>query len=287
MSNYVITSDTTCDLPESYTKEHGIDIIPLYYNLDNVVYGEEQNLEPSDFYNRMRNGTLPTTMACNPESTEKCFRKHLEQGLDILHIAFSSALSSSYNTVAVVGRELAEEFPERKIIVIDSKAASLGEGLYVYKAVCNRTNGMSIEDNAKWLEKNKLHVCHQFTVDDLHHLHRGGRVSKATAIIGTMINVKPVLHVDDEGALVSLSNVHGRKKALNTLVDNMEKTCKGYENDVAFISHGDCIEDANYVAEQIKSRLGVKEVIINYVCPTVGAHSGPGTVALFFMGETR
>lgn len=287
MNNYIITSDTTCDLPESYTKEHEIEIIPLYYNMDDVVYGDEVNLEPADFYNRMRNGKLPTTMACNPDKVENCFRKYLDKGLDILHIAFSSALSSSYNTCAVVGRELAEEYPGRTIIVIDSKCASMGEGLFIYKAVCNRNDGMSIEDNAKWLEENKLHVCHQFTVDDLHHLHRGGRVSKATAIIGTLINVKPVLHVDNEGALVSLNNVRGRKKALNTLVDNMEKTCGGYDNDVIFISHGDCIKDANYVAEQIKKRFGIDKIMINYVCPTVGAHSGPGTLSLFFMGETR
>lgn len=287
MNNYIITSDTTCDLPESYRKEHEIEIIPLYYNMDDVIYGDEVNLEPAAFYDKMRNGKLPTTMACNPETAEKCFRKYLDKGLDILHIAFSSALSSSYNTCAVVGRDLAEEYPDRKIIVIDSKCASLGEGLFVHKAVCNRSNGLSIEDNAKWLEDNKLHVCHQFTVDDLHHLHRGGRVSKATAVIGTLINVKPVLHVDNEGALVSLNNVRGRKKALNSLIDNMEKTCGGYDNDVIFISHGDCIEDANYVAEQIKKRFGIDNIMINYVCPTVGAHSGPGTLALFFMGETR
>lgn len=287
MNKYVITSDTTCDLPKSYTEEHGIDIIPLYYNMNDVVYGDEINLEPSDFYARMRSGELPTTMACNPDWVEKCFRKHLDNGEDILHLAFSSALSSSYNTCALVGRELSEEYPDRKIIVIDSKCASMGEGLFVYKAVCNRTNGMSIEDNAAWLEDNKLHICHQFTVDDLHHLHRGGRVSKATAVIGTLINVKPILHVDNEGALISLSNVRGRKKSLNTLLDNMEKSMNGYENDVVFISHGDCIKDAEYVAEQVKKRFGIQEVMINYVCPTVGAHSGPGTLALFFMGETR
>lgn len=287
MHNYIITSDTTCDLPDSYTKEHEIEIIPLYYNMDDTIFGDEINLSPADFYNRMRTGNLPTTMACNPDKAEKCFRTYLDKGFDILHIAFSSALSSSYNTCAVVGKELSEEYPDRKIIVIDSKCASLGEGLLVYKAVCNRSDGLTIEENANWLEENKLHVCHQFTVDDLHHLHRGGRVSKATAIIGTMINVKPVLHVDNEGALVSLQNVRGRKKSLNTLLDNMEKTCGGYKNDVVFISHGDCVNDAEYVAEQVKKRFGIDNIIINYVCPTVGAHSGPGTLALFFMGEIR
>lgn len=287
MNKYAITSDTTCDLPENYISQNEIGIIPLYYNIDDIVYGDEKKMSPHDFYNEMRNGKMPTTMACNPDSAEKCFRKYLDKGMDILHIAFSSGLSSSYNTAAVTAKELSSEYPDNKIIVIDSKSASLGEGLMVYKAVCNRNNDMNIEDNAKWIEDNKLHFCHQFTVDDLHHLHRGGRVSKATAIIGTMINVKPVLHVDDEGHLISLSNVRGRKKALNTLINNMEASMNGYENDIVFISHGDCLEDANYVAEKIKERFGIKTFIINYVCPTVGAHSGPGTVALFFMGEKR
>ncbi len=287
MSSYAITTDTTCDLPNEYLKQNNIDIITLYYSMDDVIYGDDKNIEPSEFYNMMRNGKMPTTMACNPENTEQCFRKYLEAGQDVLHIAFSSALSSSYNTAAIVGRELAEEYKDRTIIVIDSKAASMGEGLMVYKAVQNREQGMNIKDNAAWLEENKLHFCHQFTVDDLNHLHRGGRVSKATAIIGTMINVKPVLHVDDEGRLISLSNVRGRKKSLNTLVDNMEKTCTGFENDIVFISHGDCLKDAEYVRDQIRERFGIQNFMINYVCPTVGAHSGPGTLALFFMGNKR
>lgn len=287
MSTYIITSDTTCDLPNSYLNENNIDIIPLYYNLDDVVYGDELNLDPKDFYDKMRNGCMPSTMACNPDTTEKLFRKHLENGQDILHIAFSSALSSTYNTVAIVGRELAEEFPDRKIIVIDSKSASMGEGLVVYKAVQNRTNNMSIEENAKWIEENLLNFCQQFTVNDLFHLHRGGRVSKATAIIGTMINVKPVLHVSDEGSLVSLNNVRGRKKALNALADNMGQKINGFNNDVIMISHGDCYDEAFALGEKLKELYGIKEVMINYVCPTVGAHSGPGTIALFYMGNLR
>lgn len=287
MSNYIITSDATCDLPDSYLKENNIDIIPLYYNLDDVVYGDEVNLEPKDFYAKMRNGSMPSTMASNPDFAEKLFRKILESGQDILHIAFSSALSSTYNTVAIVGKELTEEFPDRKIIVIDSKSASMGEGLVVYKAVENRNNNMSIEDNAKWIEENLLNFCHQFTVNDLFHLHRGGRVSKATAIIGTMINVKPVLHVDNEGALISLNNVRGRKKAINALAENMGKKINGFNNDVIMISHGDCYDEAFALGEKLKELYGVKEVMINYICPTVGAHSGPGTIALFFMGNPR
>ena len=235
MKDFLISTDTTADLPASYVKENNIDIHTLFYAFGEVIYGTDNIMPEKEFFDRMRNGDMPTTMACNPEVVEKCFRKYLDQGLDVLHISFSSALSSSYNTTAIIARELSEEYTNNKVIVIDSKCASMGEGLFVYKAVQNRDNGMSIEDNVKWLEDNKLHFCHQFTVDDLHHLHRGGRVSKAAAIIGTMINVKPVLHVDNEGRLIPLNNVRGRKKALNALVDNMEKTCKGYDNDIVFI----------------------------------------------------
>lgn len=287
MSNYKITSDTTCDLPDSYLTEHDISILPLYYNLNDVIYGDEINMTPHELFDKMREGNMPSTMACNPETTEKIFRNILEEGYDILHIAFSSTLSSSYNTAAIVGKELSEEFPDRKIIVIDSKSASLGEGLIVYNAAKNKAEGMSIDDNAKWVEQNMLNVCHLFTVNDLFHLHRGGRVSKATAIIGTMINVKPVLHVDNNGALVPLNNVRGRKKAINALADNMGKVIDGFNNDVIMISHGDCYDEAFALGEQLKERYGVKEVIINYVCPTIGAHTGPGVIALFYMGNQR
>lgn len=289
MRKYVITTDTTCDLPDKYITDHNLTVLPLYYNLDNVVYGGDINLEPADFYSKMRSGLMPTTMACNPDVAETSFRKLLADGYDILHIGFSSALSSSYSTAAVVGRELMEEFHESKIIVIDSLSASMGEGLLVHKAVMLHEAGKSIEETAEWIESNKLHLCHQFTVNDLFHLHRGGRVSKATAIIGTMINVKPVLHVDNEGRLIPLTNVRGRKKSLIALVDNMEKSSKGFENqnDIVFISHGDCLEDAEFVADLIKERIGITSFLISYVSPTIGAHSGPGTVALFYMGTAR
>ena len=287
MSDYVIITDTCCDLPFEYTQKHGVDIIPICYELDGTVYGDEVELSPEDFYVKMLEGYMPTTMACNPESVSNHFKTFLEQGTHVIYICFSSGLSSSFNTASMVGRDLSEEYPDRKIVVIDSLCAAMGEGLLVHKAVCNKEKEMSFEENVAWLEENKLHICHQFTVNDLHHLHRGGRVSKTTAIIGTMINVKPVLHVDNEGKLISLSNVRGRKKALNALVDNMAKTMGDYENDIVFISHGDCVDDANYVAEKVKERFGIKEVMINYVCSTIGAHTGPGVVTLFFMGETR
>lgn len=289
MRDFVITTDTTCDLPEEYLKEHKVRLLPLYYSFNGTVYGDTNILEPKEFYDKMRNGAMPTTMAVNPDTAKDVFSNLLAEGYDILHIAFSSALSGSCSSAATTARELCEENPEAKIIVIDSLCASLGEGLFVHKAVMLKENGKSIDEIAQWLEENKLNLCHVFTVNDLHHLHRGGRVSKTTAIIGTLINVKPVLHVDNEGRLIPLTNVRGRKKSLVTLVDQMEKRISGFDgqNDIVFISHGDCEDDAKYVASLIKDRFGIENILINYVSPTIGAHSGPGTVALFFMGNPR
>lgn len=287
MSNFIITTDTTCDLPDSYLKEHNIETFSLDYELEGVIYSKENSLEPKEFYAKMRNGSMPTTNAVIPEIAKEAFKKYTDQGLAVLHIGFSSGLSGSFSNTMLAANEVLEENPDAKIILIDSLCASLGEGLLVHKAVELRASGKNIEEVAKWVEENKLHLCHQFTVDDLNHLHRGGRVSKATAIIGTLVSVKPVLHVDDEGHLTPLSNVRGRKKSLITLVDNMEKAVGNYKNDIVFISHGDSLEDAEYVAELIKERFGITNSLINYVSPTIGAHSGPGTIALFFMGEKR
>lgn len=289
MNKFIITTDTTSDLPTEYVKEHNLRVVPLYYSFDDVVYGEQNQLEPKDFYNKMRNGSMPTTMAVNPDSARDVFTGLLNQGYDILHIAFSSTLSGSCSVTATVARDLCEEIPGANIIVVDSLSASMGEGLLVHKAVKLKEEGKSMKDIADWLENNKLNLCHIFTVDDLHHLHRGGRVSKTTAIIGTLINVKPVLHVDNEGRLVPLNNVRGRKKALNALVDHMEKRLVGFEdqNDTVFISHGDSLEDAEYVASLVKDRFGIEDILIDFVSPTIGSHSGPGTIALFFMGNPR
>lgn len=289
MNNFIITTDTTCDLPQDYLQQHNIPLLPLYYSFNGTVYGEKIILEPKEFYDRMRKGEMPTTMAVNPGTAKEIFSDLLDKGYDILHIAFSSALSGSCSVAGTVARELCDERPEAKILVIDSLCASLGEGLLVHKAVKLKESGKSIDEIADWLEKNKLHLCHLFTVDDLHHLHRGGRVTKAAAIIGTLINVKPVLHVNNEGRLIPLNNVRGRKKALISLVDAMEEKLKDYNglNEDIFISHGDCEEDARFVADQIRERFGINSILINFVSPTIGSHSGPGTIALFFMGKER
>lgn len=289
MCDYVITTDNTADLPYSYYKEHGIEYMYLTYQLEGEVYNKEHELEFGDFYARMRNGSMPTTSQVNSEEAKKILHPILEQGKDILHLAFSSGLSGSYNSVRLAAEELAEEFPERKIVVIDSRCASLGEGLFVDKAVELKEQGKSLEENAAWLEEHKLNFCHVFTVDDLFHLHRGGRVSKVAAVVGTIINLKPLLHVDNEGHLIPVKNVRGRKKSLSGLVSMMEERLGGWKdkNTKIFISHGDCVKDAEYVAKLVEEKFGYDTFLINTIGATIGAHSGPGTVALFFMGEYR
>lgn len=288
MKPYIISTDCMADLPAAFIEEHHLSVHPLYYQIGNQTYNAiEGTLSEAEFYAKMRNGEMPTTMASNPEYIEQSFSKNISDGYDILHISFSSALSSSYNNTAVTAESMMEQNPGSKIIVIDSLCASLGQGLLVYYACKKKEEGATLEELAGYIEGIKLHVCHQFTVDDLFHLHRGGRVSKATAILGTIANIKPILHVDNEGRLINISKIRGRKRSLTTLVDNMEATMGDFENPVVFISHGDCLEDAEFVKQQIEERFGIHDFLINYVGSTIGAHSGPGTVALFFMGKER
>lgn len=290
MKNFVITTDTTSDLPADYVAQHKLGIMSLTYTIEGNTYTWEHPLPVKEFYSMMRQGSLPTTSQVNPKEAGEILETIIkEQDADILHIAFSSGLSGSYNSVRIAAEELAEKYPDNRIIVIDSLCASLGEGLLVHKAITMKESGKSLDETAAWIEENKLHLVHNFTVDDLYHLYRGGRVSKTAAFVGTMINLKPILHVDNEGHLIPLSKVRGRKKSLIALVDNMEKQIGSWrdKNDMIFISHGDSLEDAQFVAELIKKRFGYDSFLINYVGSTIGAHSGPGTIALFYMGDYR
>ena len=286
---YLITTDNMADLPEEYLKEKQLLTMSLTYLMDGQTYNAENSLPYQEFYKKMREGCMPTTSQINPQEAKEKLTEFLKINKNIIHIAFSGGLSGTFNSVRLAAQELMEERPDCKITVIDSLAASMGEGLLIYKALEQQEAGLSYEEMVEWIENNKLHVCQYFTVDDLFHLYRGGRVSKAAAVLGTMINLKPVLHVDDEGHLIPLSKVRGRKKSLNALVDGMEKQMGSFreKNDIIFLSHGDCYEDALYVQEQIKKRFGIEKFMISPVGPTIGAHSGPGTVALFFMGEAR
>ena len=289
MQKFIITTENTADLPASYYVENEIEYMYLPCTMNGKVYDKENALSDEEFYKIMREGAMPTTSQVNAEDAKAVWKPMLEAGQDILHLSFSSGLSGTYNSCRIGAEELKEEFPEGKLIVIDSVCASLGQGLFVDKAVELRAKGLSIEEVAKHLEDNKLSFCHVFTVDDLHHLHRGGRVSKMAAVIGTMINLKPVLHVNDEGKLIPVDKVRGRKKSLLRLVDMMQEKIADYKGEAGkvFISHGDALEDAQFLAKNIKEKLGREVTIINPVGATIGAHAGPGTIALFFMGTKR
>ena len=289
MSDYVISTDSTCDLPYSFLSEHGVLIHPLEYTDGTITNEDGPATDLKQFYQNMRNGIQYMTNASNPVRITKTFRSVLDEGKDILHIGFSSGLSSSYNNAAVVAKDIAAEYPNRRIIVLDSLAASMGQGLLVYYACRKKEAGASIDEVTDWLKDNILHTCHQFTVDDLKYLMRGGRVSKVSWFLGTLINIKPVLHVDDEGHLIPVAKVRGRKKSLTTLVDNMEATMGSFrdKNEVVLISHCDCYEDAKFVGDLITERFGFTNIVYNYINTVIGSPSGPGTVALFFLGDKR
>lgn len=289
MRDYLITTDNTTDLPESYFAEHKLPRMSLACIMDGNTYTADNAMPFKEFYQRMRDGQMPTTSQVNPDEAKSLLQEYLKTNKRIIHIAFSSGLSGTYNSVRLAAGELMEEHPDCKIAVIDSLCASLGEGLLVHKALQLQEQGMGFEELVQWLEDHKENVCHNFTVDDLFHLYRGGRVSKAAAILGTMINLKPVLHVDDEGLLKPIAKVRGRKKSLLTLVDHMEQQIGSWrdKNDIVFISHGDCYDDAVFVKDQVQKRFGIDAFLIDMIGPTIGAHSGPGTVALFYMGDKR
>lgn len=289
MKEYVITTDNNSDLPEEFCAEHGVGCVYLSYSIDGETYMHEKFLPVKEFYNRMRGGSMPTTAQVNPTDARSLMEPFLKEGKDILHIAFSSGLSGSYNSSRLAGEELSEEYPDRKIIIIDSLSASLGLGLLVHYAVSQKEKGKSIDEVAQWVEAHKLNMVHAFTVDDLNHLYRGGRVSKTTAVVGGMLNIKPVLHVDEEGKLIPIGKVRGRKKSLIALAELVDEKVGSYldQCDTIFISHGDCEEDAKFVVDKIKENHSVNTVLVNSIGATIGAHSGPGTVALFFIGENR
>nr|WP_312575956.1 DegV family protein [Sedimentibacter sp.] len=288
--NYEIVTDSSANLTEELIEKYGIHIISLFFILDGKEYSSYKKGEKTDigqFYKMMRDGKMMTTSTINMSACEEVFEDILSKGKDVIYIGFSSALSGTYNTASIMAEKLREKYPERKIYSIDTLAASMGEGLLVYYAAKLKKDGKSIDEVKDWILDNRLNLCHWFTVDDLFFLKRGGRISSTTALVGTALGIKPILHVDDEGKLVNVGKVRGRKNSLNELVKEMEKTCVNPEKQTVFISHGDCIEDAEYVKELVKSKLKVKDIVINYVDPVIGAHSGPGTVALFYIGTNR
>lgn len=284
-----ILTDTGCDMPMEYLAEHEIKAVKLGFTMDGVNYEGEDgiSIEPKAFYDKMRAGSMPTTYQVTAESAKAHIEESLQKGRDVLVITFSSGLSGTSGSFVVAARDLKEEYPNRKIFVVDSLCASMGQGLLLDYVIKRADEGASIEDTAEYAENLKLYICHHFTVDNLFHLKRGGRVSTTTAVVGTMLKIKPILHVDDEGHLINIGKAMGRKKALHTLVENLLATADMDENDPIFISHGDCMEDVEYVKKLLLDKMPNVKIYVHYVGAVIGAHSGVGTVAIFNKGTHR
>lgn len=287
MREFVVTVNSTVDLPREWVEERNVPVIPLKYTIDGETYTDMYGLTGKEFFAKLREGKMSVTSQVNPDEAKEALEPILREGKDILHLGFSSGLSGTYNSMRIAGEELAEEYPDAKIIIIDTLCACMGEGLLLYKVLQMKDAGKGIDEIAQWMEENKLHVCHNVTVDDLNHLHRGGRVSKASAIVGTMVQIKPIIHVDNEGKLQVIAKERGRKKSLNKIVDMAAEQSKGWDNDIVMITHGDCIEEAEYVAGLVREKMGVKEVMINNIGTVIGSHTGPGVLAVFCMGNKR
>lgn len=288
--SFAIMTDSSANLPENIIDSLDISVLSLSFRVGEKEYKSYEKGKVTDlkqFYDMMRNKENIVTSLAGPDDFEKFFSPVLERGEDVLYLGFSSALSGTYQSSVIAAETLRRQYPQRKIITIDTLGAALGEGLIVYYAANMRKDGKSIEEIEKWVLENRLKVCHWFTVDDLFFLHRGGRVSASSAVLGSILGIKPIMHVDNEGRLILVTKTKGRKASLNAIVDKFFETSTNPEEQKLFIVHGDCIDDANYLAEKIRTKCSVKDIIINYVDPVIGAHSGPGTIALFFIGTER
>ena len=290
MSEYVLITDSSADLSQEMVQELGVTVLPLSFTIQGKTYRNYPDNREMDlplFYDMLRAGELATTSAVNVAEYTQAVEPILQEGKDVLILAFSSGLSSTYQASVLAAGELREKYPDRKIYTVDTLCASLGQGLLVYLAAQEQRKGKSIEEVRDWAEETKLHLCHQFNVDDLHFLKRGGRISATTAVVGSMLQIKPVLHVDNEGHLINIGKARGRQASLKALVDKMEKTVTEEGRKTVFISHGDCRKDAVTVADMVRERFGTQDIRINFVGPVIGAHSGPGTLALFYLGTER
>lgn len=289
MREFVITTDSNCDMDPIYLEENDVGVIPHYYTVEEEVYGEENELSVREFYDALREGKKATTMASNPDVIRRRFEEYAKQDRDILHISFSSALSAAYDNIVNGANEIMGKYPGMKIVVIDTLSASLGEGIMIQKAIEMKQEGKSLDETAEWVRVHCPHLNIQFTVDDLNFLYRGGRLSRSSAILGTVIDIKPILYFNRDGELVPFDKVRGRKKVLMTLVDNMAERLGEYRDKQVFIGivHGDCEMDARYIANMITERFGYTDIMIRPIGPSIGVHSGPGAVALIFLGNEK
>lgn len=289
MNKYIITTDDTTDLPEAYYSEHKLEVLHLSYVVNDVVYdGVEQSLTNQEFYDAMRDGAMPFTQQVNPESAKVLFESLVKEGYDIIHVAFTSGLSGTFNSTTIGAREVMEEYPEAKITVIDSLCASTGEGLLVHEACKRQSAGMGYEELVAWIETNKLRLVHDVVADDLFHLHRGGRVSKVSAILGTTLKIKPIIHVDEEGKLIPYAKQRTKGAALKYIANNLNNNIEITDGlDTIAICHSDCLKEAEKLAEMIGENAKVSEIMISNIGPTIGSHTGLGTLALFYFSKDR
>ncbi len=290
MRDYIVMTDSCCDLADQMARDLELEVLPLTMHMDGENYPNDlagTAISNQEFYKRLRAGKVATTSAVNVGQFQDAMRRVLESGKDIVCVCFSSALSTTYQSAVIAAEDLRPEFPEAEIHVVDSLSASLGQGLLLYLAVEQKRKGLTAAELAKWVEDNRLSVCHWFTVDDLNFLKRGGRVSATTALLGTMLSIKPIMHTSDEGKLVPVSKARGRKAAIAALLDKIEALSIHPENQTMFICHADCEADAKAVAQTIQDRFGTPTVHINYIGPVIGSHTGPNTMGIFFVGTQR
>ena len=285
--DFQIITDSCCDFPTPMYGQLGLTFVPLTVEFRGNTFDDKNDDTLKDMYQGLRAGEAAKTSAVNPSRWSHAIEKALAAGKDVLVLAFSSGLSTTYQSAVIAAEELKDAYPDRKIQVIDTLCASMGQGLLVWYACKKRDEGLSLDEVVQWVLDNRLHLCHWFTVDDLMYLKRGGRISAATALVGTMLQIKPLLHVDDEGHLINMTKTRGRKAAIDAMVKKAQELGAGYDNSTMFISHGDCLSDAEYLSRQLKEKCGVKDVVISYVGAVIGSHSGPGTLALFFLGSHR
>lgn len=286
MRDYVITTDSCADLDEAYLQQHDIQTVSLSCLLDGETYNAENPISAKELYDKVREGAMPTTSQVNPDQAREMFEPILKEGKDILHLAFSSGLSGTCQSAMIAAEELREEYPERKIVVVDTLMAALGQGLIVHKAVQLKENGASFEEVADWCENHKMQIAAYVTVDDLFHLCRGGRVSKSSAVLGTMVGIKPIIKINDEGKLEVIGKIRGRKKSIQTIIDHLMGLIQDGESTV-FIAHGDCLEEAQAIEKQLIEKYGIKETKIDFVGPVIGAHTGVGVLAIFALCKSR
>lgn len=287
MNEYVITVNSTIDLPKAWLEEKGIPVLPLKYTIDDEHYVDMEGLDSKEFFQKLREGKMAVTSQVNPEEAREKLEPILKEGKDILHLAFTSALSGTYNSVRIAAEELMEEYPERKILVLDTKCACLGEGVLLHYVLKKKEEGASIEEAYTYADELKEHIGHYVTVDDLNHLQRGGRISKTSAVVGSMIKIKPIIVLNEEGKLEVIGKERGRKKAINKIVDMAVEHTGEYKNEIVMITHGDCLEEAEFLASIVREKMGVDNILINNIGTVIGGHTGPGVLAVFALADTK